>query len=123
MAIPTNKLLEKILDYSTLRQRVISENIANIGTANYKRKDVKFESELNSALNAQLHFDNSNSIENADFKIVTDDNRDMVSGINNVDINNEMADMAQNTLMFKFAARKLNGYFRTLQGVIRGDMK
>lgn len=123
MAIPTNKLLEKILDYSTLRQRVISENIANIGTANYKRKDVKFESELNSALNAQLHFDNSNSIENADFKIVTDDNRDMVSGINNVDINNEMADMAQNTLLFKFAARKLNGYFRTLQGVIRGDVK
>lgn len=123
MAIPTNKLLEKILDYSTLRQRVISENIANIGTANYKRKDVKFESELNSALNAQLHFDNSNSIENADFKIVTDDNRDMVSGINNVDINNEMADMAQNTLLFKFAARKLNGYFRTLQGVIKGDVK
>ncbi len=123
MAIPTNKLLEKVLDYTTLRQRVISENIANIGTANYKRKDVKFKSELNSALNAQLHFDNSNSIENADFKIVTDDNRDMVSGINNVDINNEMADMAQNTLMFKFAARKLNGYFRTLQGVIRGDMK
>ena len=123
MAIPTNKLLEKILDYSTLRQRVISENIANIGTANYKRKDVKFESELNSALNVQLHFDNSNSIENADFKIVTDDNRDMVSGINNVDINNEMADMAQNTLLFKFAARKLNGYFRTLQGVIKGDVK
>ena len=123
MAIPTNKLLEKVLDYTTLRQRVISENIANIGTANYKRKDVKFKSELNSALNAQLHFDNSNSIKHADFKIVTDDNREMVSGINNVDINNEMADMAQNTLLFKFAARKLNGYFRTLQGVIKGDVK
>jgi len=123
MSIPTNKLLEKVLDYTTLRQRVISENIANIGTANYKRKDVKFESELSNALDTQLHFNNSNSIENADFKIVTDNSRDMVSGVNNVDINNEMANMAQNTLLFKFAARKLNGYFRTLQGVIRGDMR
>ena len=123
MSIPTNKLLEKVLDYTTLRQRVISENIANIGTANYKRKDVKFESELSNALDTQFHFNNSNSIENADFKIVTDNSRDMVSGMNNVDINNEMANMAQNTLLFKFAARKLNGYFRTLQGVIRGDMR
>ncbi|GBD91546.1 flagellar basal body rod protein FlgB [bacterium BMS3Abin04] len=123
MSIPTNKLLEKVLDYTTLRQRVISENIANIGTANYKRKDVKFESELSNALDTQLHFNNSSSIENADFKIVTDNSQDMVSGMNNVDINNEMANMAQNTLLFKFAARKLNGYFRTLQGVIRGDMR
>ena len=46
--------------------------------------------------------------------------REFLSGINNVDIDKEMADLAENSIMYKFAAKKLQTYFRTLQEVIKG---
>lgn len=129
MSIKTIKLLEKTLDYSVLKQKAISTNIANIGTKNYKREDVKFEDVLNNTINGKMKTDNPNHFsgsevklpEQPDFTIEKDDTIDPnASGINNVDVDREMAEMAQNQLLFKFASQKLKSHYRALQGVIKG---
>jgi flagellar basal-body rod protein FlgB len=42
----------------------------------------------------------------------------MESGINNVNIEKEMSDLAENTLRFKFATKKVAEYYKTIQNVL-----
>ena len=42
--------LENALNYSSTKQKVISQNIANVDTPNYKAKDVSFKATFNEAL-------------------------------------------------------------------------
>ena len=128
MSTSSTELVKKLLNYTTLKQKVISKNIANANTKGYKKEDVKFESFLTDSISSSSlkttnskHI-NANQIElpnNAQINIVKDDSPGNLDG-NNVDIDSEMAEMAKNTMMFKFAARKINGYYTTLQNVIKG---
>jgi flagellar basal-body rod protein FlgB len=128
MAGNTIKLLEQVLDYSALNQKVISKNIANVGTVGYKKNNVDFEEILSQNLSSGLkrtdsrHFNISNLPGNSEapFKIVKDENEENISGMNNVDINEEMADLAKNQIMFKFAARKVNEYYQLISNAIKG---
>ncbi|HED08234.1 MAG TPA: flagellar basal body rod protein FlgB [Ignavibacteria bacterium] len=122
----TIKLLENFANYYAVKQKVIANNIANIGTENYKRLDVKFKDVLDENLKANLKTTEENhiAINTSDYKqnfeIVKDQSMDNASGINNVDIDTEMAELAANNLNFKFATMKIRDYFKTMQGVIRG---
>ncbi len=122
----TLKKIENLIDLTAQRQKVLNLNIANVNTENYKRKDVEFNQILSDDLNSQLkvtnpkHFPiNLQSNDNLT-SIVNDNSTENTSGINNVDIDTEMAEVAKNTILFKFAARKLNSYFKTVQEVIKG---
>ena len=116
MSIPSNKVLERLLDYTALKQKVIGQNIANTETIGYKRRDVEFNDMLNSNIAEQM----KGSSNKSEFKIKIDESKENISGFNNVDVNREMADMAENTILFKFGAKKISGYYRTLQNVIKG---
>lgn len=127
MPEPTIQVLQKLAAYTALRQKTISKNIANISTENYQREEVRFNELLDEQMNAKLkatesrHFDDiSNTNPESDYVVVKDTNPELASGVNNVDIEKEMADLAENSLMYKFAARKLSTYFKTLQSVIKG---
>ena len=129
MDIQNHKLLAKLLDYSTVKQKVLSKNIANIGTSGYQREDVKFNKVLNDSITSSLKATSSRHIgfskvsmqSGSEFEIVKDESTEKTSGINNVDIDQEMAELAKNNLTFRFAARKLSGYYRTMQKVIKGS--
>ena len=121
------KLLENLLGYCTEKNRVIAKNISNIGTENYQRQDVVFKEMLNESSNSLLRRDNSkhlagisSSPESSKFEYVTDQSESMDSGINNVNIEREMSELAENTLRYKFAAKKVGDYYRNLQKVIKG---
>ena len=122
------ELLKSLLDYTSLKQKVISKNIANSGTIGYRRKDIEFKDFLEDNLNASVRKTNSKHMSmdiiekpgESKFKIINDKNSESNSGINNVDMDKEMAEMAENSIMFRFAARKLNAYYRTMQKVIKG---
>lgn len=127
MAQPTVKSLEKMLDYCTQKQKVISRNLANIGTQAYQRQDLEFKSILSDSMDAGLkvsnekHFSSFNSSSGgSEYEITYDQSQEKISGVNNVDIDTEMAEMAENSLRFKFAARKIGDYFKSLQNVIKG---
>lgn len=124
----TVKLLENLLNYCAIKNKVIANNIANIQTENYKREDVSFknllkentDSILKTTNNKHLPAINTTQDSNPVFEIVYDESKDNTSGINNVNIEKEMAELAENTLRFKFASKKIGDYYRTIQNVIRG---
>lgn len=121
----TIKLLEKLLDYSSAKQRVLSENISNVSTKGYKRKDVEFDDFLSNEMKGDMKATNNKHIsftQNSgnNIKEVYTDDDNLNSGVNNVDVNKEMAELAKNQLMFKFGVKKLQGYYSTIQNVIRG---
>lgn len=124
----TVKLLENLLNYCVVKNKVIANNIANVQTENYKREDVTFKNLLNENVNSLLktteskHLPAINSTFDKDpnFEIVYDDSSDNTSGINNVSIEREMSELAENTLRFKFASKKVGDYYKTLQRVIKG---
>lgn len=127
----TVKLLENLLNYCAVKNKVIANNIANVQTENYKRQDVTFKNLLNENVNSLLkttepkHLPaiNSTSDSDSNFEIIYDDSSDNTSGINNVSIEHEMSELAENTLRFKFASKKVGDYYKTLQNVIRGGGK
>ena len=121
MAATNIKLLENFIDFVSLRNKVISKNIANVGTENYKRENVVFKDLLNDNMKflkatdpkhfSEVNFESQNSIK-------IDDSKDMASGVNNV--NEEMAELAKNTIQFKLTSKKIGDYYKTLQTVIKG---
>jgi len=122
------KQLENLINYLVVKNDVISKNIANIGTKNYKREDVVFKDLLSDNLNGGLRTTNSQHIGangpssegGGGFQIVYDSDKEAVSGFNNVDIDKEMSELAENTLLYKFASKKIGDYFKNIQNVIRG---
>ncbi|MBI5807067.1 MAG: flagellar basal body rod protein FlgB [Ignavibacteriales bacterium] len=125
------KLLQNLLDYYSEKNRVIAKNISNIGTENYKRQDVLFKEALNERTNSiikttsQKHLGGvqNSPVNNSTFEHVDDQSEDIVSGENNVNIEREMSELAENTLRYKFASREVGDYYRNLQNVIKGGGK
>ena len=127
MPLSTIQLLEDFAGYCAVKNKVIAQNIANVGTENYKRQDVLFEELLGENTNSLLKKPDGSYIENINAdsmpkcEIVTDNSQDKVSGVNNVDIDKEMADLAENNLNFSFAAQKISDYFKKIDSVIQGN--
>lgn len=131
-------LLSKALDTYSLRQHVISSNIANINTIGYQAKRVRFEDELQSATRGErggsgtthprhIPIDAGKTTEIQPRVVETQDdireeNDSLASGVNNVDIDQEMAEMAENQIRFRFTARMISGAFKGLQKSIRGHV-
>lgn len=123
MSFLTNKPLENLIQFSTLKNKVISENISNISTKNYSRKDISFQNILTDSMNAMRSTNGKhagNNTSGPEFEVITDKNENLDSGTTNVNIDKEMADLAENTIRYKFATRKLGKYYKNLQEVIKG---
>ncbi len=124
----TVKLLENLLNYCTEKNKVIAKNLSNIGTENYQREDIMFKDILDQKVNSLLKTDNEKHIsslkaelpQDQKFEHIFDDSTEMDSGVNNVNIEKEMSDLAENTLRYKFASRKVGDYYKNIQNVIKG---
>lgn len=130
-------ILSNALDAYTLRHKVISANIANIGTPGYRAKAVDFENTLNDQLaktsvngrttNAK-HIELSSGGNGSASPVIVNAEPDhfseeeMRSGINDVDIDTEMAEMAKNQIRFKYVSKLLGESFRGIQKSIRGQV-
>ncbi len=119
-------LLENFASYCELKNKILAQNIANSETQGYQRQDVVFKDVLGENMGALLKTTNSrqigstNSGELPSFKIVTDHSNDNGSGVNNVDIDKEMSELAVNNLNYQFAAKKIGDYFSEIQMIIKG---
>ncbi len=122
----TVSLLEQGLNYSSLKSKAISQNIANVDTPNYKAKKVSFKSELDQAahINNQSFKTDSRHFEFG--KIgrngiqITSDNKNYNSTGNSVDMDSEMSELATNQIYYNALIERLNGNFQTLKSVIQG---
>ncbi|WP_102346951.1 flagellar basal body rod protein FlgB [Bacillus sp. Marseille-P3661] len=116
-------LLENSLAYSATKQRVIANNIANVDTPNYKARTVSFKTELeNATLKAhrlnEKHIDFTHS--SSSFQIRSQVNTSYNHNGNNVDIDKEMAEMAQNQIYYNLIADRLNSKFNGLKEALKG---
>jgi flagellar basal-body rod protein FlgB len=121
LLFPKNNL-EKSLDASWLRNDIISQNIANVDTPNYKRKEVKFEEYLNSEMKySRISNGKSRLKGSGDIKVI-EDHRNYSYRLdgNNVDIEREMAKLAVNTLRYNTLIQRMSGQFNKIRTVIRG---
>lgn len=122
----TMNILERSLDYSALKNNVISNDIANVDTPNYKAKKVEFKSVLNEALTNQLETKRTHpkhipfNNQRTPFQIVSNHQTMYNHNGNNVDIDKEMSELAKNQIYYRGLVDRINGKFSTLQTVIRG---
>ena len=100
------------LNYRAERQKVISSNIANINTPNYKTKDLSFQSaldeknrekdlELFSTNEKHIKFDEANNIKGSKMQIYEVENLQEQNDGNNVSLDTQMSEMSKNNTMFQ----------------------
>ncbi|MBD8068305.1 flagellar basal body rod protein FlgB [Bacillus sp. PS06] len=115
--------LEQALKYSSTKQKTISHNIANVDTPNFKAKDVTFRTDLENSVQAlktnEKHVDFAGSSA-ASINIKTRNNTLYNHNGNNVDIDKEMAALAENQIYFNAVADRISSKFNTLKTVIKG---
>ncbi|MEK9150228.1 MAG: flagellar basal body rod protein FlgB [Candidatus Desantisbacteria bacterium] len=131
LTIKSIGLMKKGLDTAGLRHDVISNNIANINTPGFKRSSVLFSEELSKASNRGLeaklldpkHIPFKGGSNKAQSKVVIENDTIYRNDLNNVDLNQEMADLEKNTLYYNAIAQRMGSGFRLLNSVIQGGGK
>lgn len=124
------RILEKSLDATLLRHEVITQNIANHDTPNYKKSNVKFEEFLSNAINESSfkgfktnsrHVDIGGSNIESVSPIVTKDYKELSIRLdgNNVDIEAEEALQAQNIIQYNTLVQSLNSGYNRLKNAIK----
>lgn len=118
--------LENSIQYASAKNDVISNNISNVDTPNYKAKNVSFKSALENELGTlqakttnERHL-NFNEADNKPYRIVGDSSTTYNHNGNNVDIDKEMSELAKNQIYYNSLIDRINGKFSSLQSVIRG---
>lgn len=120
--------MQKSLDAGSLRQQVIANNIANINTPGYKKREVSFEGELKRALgnkyNSRMlrtdprHIPSGSSLTSVGIRVNTLNTTSMRYDGNNVDVDEEMTKLAENNIRFNAMAQLMGGRFNSLKTVI-----
>lgn len=110
----TMKILEKLLDVTAYRQRILTSNIANADTPGYRAKDIDFQRELDSAMKSDSKTMSYTIYE----PMTTLPNRDS----NTVNIEVEMAKIAENSLTYTAATQLLTMKLRMMKSAIRGGV-
>lgn len=114
----------KSLDAGMLRARTIANNVANVTTPGYKRVEVSFEDELRKALDRtrlkgfktdSKHIDiGRKDIARVKPRAYRPNDPTLPSGVNNVDIDMEMAKLAENQLRYNLSLKFLKGAYSKL---------
>ena len=117
-------VLDKAADASWTRHAVISNNIANVDTPNYKRKDVQFESYLIGALAGGDSLDDN--IANVDLDAIipttyVDGAYEYRMDGNDVDIDTESAELAKNQLRYYTLLDSMSQEFSRIKSVLSSN--
>lgn len=115
----TFNLLGTMMDYRSERNKIITSNIANLDTQDYKPSDYVFKEDLKNAMDVRVllkrtdekHFPNAkDEISKNDFKKVTSDDK--------VDLDKEMTNLAENHLMYNLTTELLARKFKGIRNVL-----
>lgn len=121
-------LYERLLKVVSSSQKATSANIANVSTPGYQKKEVNFKDEMQKFISPEKtvvprvtdkrHISKGAPQNIVKIKEIKDN--DNASGVNNVDIEKEMMDLAEGQLMYEYGAKKLGRTFGLLRAAIRG---
>ncbi|MGD9043678.1 MAG: flagellar basal body rod protein FlgB [Desulfobacterales bacterium] len=139
--MPTNSLfdgaistLQKSLNLGSLRHKVLTANIANIDTPNYKAFEVVMQNEIkkngrpahpiNLVRTQPDHLLGRNqSATDVKLKVADPPPLNFRADGNTVDLDKTMGKLAENTLLYRAAAQIIKRKFQGLKNVIQGGGK
>ncbi|MGL5354455.1 MAG: flagellar basal body rod protein FlgB [Clostridium sp.] len=121
----TYNLIKQGLKTSTLRGKVIANNMANINTKGFKKSSVTFEENFkNEKLNLELkqtkpgHIKDDNTPGSIDIK--QDNSTSMRMDGNNVDLDLEKVNQAANTLNYNALTTMASSRLNSVKNIISG---
>lgn len=120
-------LLKSAADASWTREEVLTNNIANVDTPNYKRQDVEFQSYLANALqrsgdSASSLTQRVNNVNYNDLSIRTYTDNSTLSyrtDGNNVDLSTENVELAAEQINYNALIDSMNNEFSRFKAVIK----
>ena len=121
--VGTYDLLKMALNVSATRGNLISSNIANVNTPNYKAQRVEFEADLKKAMDGSrltLRTTNANHLggaNNIQPRIVENSQNSVKENGNSVDLDIEMVDQATNGLYYQALTAQVNGRLKMMNYV------
>lgn len=126
-------VFSRSLRAANLRHQVISNNIANVNTPNFKKSEVVFETLLAKQLSPDtkklaMVRTNDKHLPKAlsggaypSAQVEQINTTSMRSDNNNVDIDSEMAGLAENNIYYNAVVRQTGDYFSSMKSVIKGQ--
>ncbi|MFD0711265.1 flagellar basal body rod protein FlgB [Paenibacillus sp. GCM10027626] len=128
---PAFNRLEGAISASEMRHRVLSNNVANDDTPNFRRSEVLFESLLEGQLGTGTpmltgrktdvrHMSIGRPLSVPSAQVTTDKHTIMNNDGGNVDIDREMALLARNQLNYNLYVQQLNHDVRMVRTAIDG---
>ena len=123
--------LKRGLSYSVRRHEQIADNIANVSTPNYRRKDVDFKKMLSQNITGALPLAVTNEKHmstaslSSDFMdrnlfTVNPNETDIKTDNNNVDLDKEVVNMTTNNIYYNSLATLLSKKYKNIKDVIAG---
>lgn len=121
--------LLRALDYGSAKQQAIANNMSNVNTPGYKRKDVPFTSLMQDAEDSfdtlSMRKSNPRHMDAGETDpltptIVTDSSGSMRLDGNNVDIDVEAGRLAETQIFYQGAAQLLQSHYSAIKYVISG---
>ena len=118
-------VLDKAADASWTRESLITNNIANVNTPNYKRRDLNFESVLNEQLGSCKHESLDAKMRTVDLgqlnPMIYTDHSSLSYRLdgNNVDIDTEEAELASEQIKYQALTTSISKEFSRMKSVIK----
>lgn len=124
--------LEGAIRAASMRQQVLANNIANVDTPHYKRSDVVFEEMLSQAIGKEgirtlplkttdpRHISNGMGASAPAPAVVTEETTIFNNNRNNVDIDKEMALVAENQLRYNLFIQQVSHQVKLMRIGIEG---
>ena len=109
----TQLALEQALAGASARQQILANNVANANTPGFTRSDLDFQTQLANAIAA-----GPQALQGLTFSPQKDSSGPADANGNNVDIDTEMSDMAQNALEYESIAEVVNARMKMIQTAI-----
>ena len=117
-------ILDKAADAANLRNELISNNIANVDTPGYKRKDINFESILQAELGGEKNLSTAVKNANRDLTMldpqVYTDNASLSYRLdgNNVDVATDESYLAENQIKYQALVDLMSQEFSRYKSVL-----
>lgn len=124
----TIQSLDRSLDYANLKNQTIANNIANADTPGYKTETVSFKDTLQETMDAGFtakrtnpkHLAFGSTETTSEFQVTKQEDTSYTNSENNVDIDKEMSELADNQLYYQALVDRMSGKFNSLSKVITG---
>ena len=104
----TTDSLGASINLRLLRQSITSANIANAETPGYKAKKVDFEAALSRASSGEHFATGQGSISRVKADVYDNPDINITNDGNTVDLEREMATLAENSILYKAALQLIN---------------